>query len=88
MGDIGKGGTRNSNVMFDGFGDDSPRNSAISLGETAGNSVEGRVNFDEREVLISQETPCRIDWEIKPRGKSKTDERSRVIDTGLMGGVV
>ena len=44
--------------MFDEVENGTPRNAAISLDETSGNSDENRANVADRAVLIANETLC------------------------------
>ena len=82
---IGKRENRNDNVRFGEVENDSPRNAAYSLDESAGVSDASGVNFTDREVLIPNEMLCPNEWKVKPWG-SKVGDFPRIIDTGFNGG--
>ena len=84
-GNKGKGEIRNDIVTFDEAENYIPRNAAISRSETSGISVESRVNFAARDVLIQKESIGRYGRRVNPRGKSKTDDCPCIIDTGFNG---
>ena len=72
--------------MFDVVENDSPKNAAFALDETSGGSGGDRVNFADREVLISKEMLGQNECKIKHYAQSKVDDCSCIVGAGINGG--